>query len=94
MGLLTLSKYNSRIGTNWGRSGVPRDVIEEGKKHQVKTISLVKSVEEARDAIANGYALSVCSNYGFSSRRDSTWYSEKEWVMESRNGMGSDGRLS
>ena len=31
---------------------------------------MIKSVEEARDAIANGYALSVCSNYGFSSRRN------------------------
>ena len=87
-GFVDFSKYNSRIGTNWGRSGVPRDVIEEGKKHQVKTISLVKSVEEARDAIANGYALSVCSNYGFSSRRDShgiarksgSWNHAMAWV--------------
>jgi hypothetical protein len=65
-----LSKYNSKIGENWGRTGVPKEVIEEAKKHQVKTISLVTSVEEARDAIANGYALSVGSDYGFSSRRD------------------------
>ena len=69
-GFVDLSRYNSRIGTNWGRSGVPKKVKDEGKKHQVKTISLVKTVEEARDAIANGYALSVCSNYGFSSTRN------------------------
>lgn len=87
-GFVDFSKYNSTIGTSWGRSGVPRDVIEEGKKHQVKTISLVKSVEEARDAIANGYALSVCSNYGFSSRRDSngiarrsgSWNHAMAWI--------------
>ena len=59
------------LGAGWGRRGVPPEIVKEGKKHQVKTISLIKSVEEARDAIANGYALSVCSNYGFSSRRDS-----------------------
>ena len=68
-GFVDFSKYNSSTGTRWGRSGVPKEVKAEGKKHQVKTISLVKSVDEARDAIANGYALSVCSNYGFSSKR-------------------------
>lgn len=70
-GFVNLTKYNSRTGTNWGRSGVPSDVKTEGKKHQVTTISLINTVDQARDAIANGYALSVCSNYGFSSRRDS-----------------------
>lgn len=69
-GFVDLSKYNSSIGARWGSTGVPQNVINEGKKHQVKTISLINTVEQARDAIANGYALSVCSNYGFSSRRD------------------------
>ena len=70
MTFVDLSKYNSSTGTRWGRWGVPKEVENEGKKHQVSTISLVKTVDEARDAIANGYALSVCSGYGFSSRRD------------------------
>lgn len=69
-GFIDLSTYNSSIGSNWGRSGVPRDVIAEGQKHRVKTISNIRTLEEARDAIANGYAISVCSGYGFSSRRD------------------------
>ena len=70
-GFVDFTKYNSRIGTNWGRSGVPSNVKQEGAKHQVTTISLINTVDQARDAIANGYAISVCSNYGFSSRRDS-----------------------
>jgi len=69
-GFVDLSKYDGMLGAGWGRRGVPSEVVKEGKRHQVKTISMIKSVEEARDAIANGYALSVCSNYGFSSRRD------------------------
>lgn len=69
-GFVDFSTYNSSTGTRWGRSGVPSEVKEEGKKHQVKTISLIKTVAEARDAIANGYAISVCSGSGFSSRRD------------------------
>jgi len=69
-GFINLSKYNGSLGAGWGRRGVPSDVVNEAKKHQVKTISLIKSIEEARDAIANGYAISVCSGSGFSSRRD------------------------
>jgi len=69
-GFVNLSKYNGSLGAGWGRKGVPSDVVTEAKKHQVKTISLIKSIEEARDAIANGYAISVCSGSGFSSRRD------------------------
>jgi hypothetical protein len=67
---IDLSVYNSSTGTRWGSRGIPPEVITEAKKHQVKTISLVNTIEQARDAIANGYALSVCSGAGFSSRRD------------------------
>ena len=71
------SVYNSSTGARWGRGGVPSAVKKEGRKHQVKTVSLVTSLEEARDAIANGYSLSVCSNFGFSSRRDQNGYANK-----------------
>ena len=64
-----LSEY-SAIGGRWGRSGVPEDLVKIAAKHQVKTISLISTIEQARDAIANGYSISVCSNSGFSSRRD------------------------
>lgn len=64
-----LSKY-SAIGGKWGRGGVPEALVKEAKKHQVKTISLINTIEQARDALANGYSISVCSNSGFSSRRD------------------------
>jgi hypothetical protein len=67
---IDLSSYQGRVAANWGRSGVPRDLLAEAQKHQVKTVSLLNTVEQARDAIANGYCLSVCSMYGFSSRRD------------------------
>ena len=69
-GFVDLSKYDGMLGAVWGRRGVPDDVVKEGQKHQVTTISNIRTVEEARDAIANGYAISVCSGYGFSSRRD------------------------
>ena len=68
-GEIDLSEY-SAIGGKWGSRGVPEELVAEAKKHQVKTISLVNTIPQARDALANGYSISVCSNSGFSSRRD------------------------
>jgi hypothetical protein len=85
-GDVDLSKYNSSLGANLK---IPKDVyITEAKKHQVKTISTINTIEEARDALANGYSLSVCSGYGFSSVRDkngiakrsSGWSHAMAWV--------------
>lgn len=67
---LDLSKYNANIGIKWGSRGVPSAVKKEARKHPIKTISLITSIQEAKDAINNGYALMVCSNQGFSSKRD------------------------
>ena len=67
---LDFSIYDSEIGIKWGRRGVPENVKQEGQKHQVQTVSLVTTVAEARDALFNGYALAVCSDQGFSSKRD------------------------
>ena len=76
--LVDLSTYNSDIGSRWGRRGVPAKVEEVARKHQVLTISLVTTIGEARDALANGYAISVCSGYGFSSRRDDNGYARQK----------------
>lgn len=69
-GSIDLSSYQGRLSASWGRRGTPEELVKEAKKHQVKTISLINTVEQARDAIANGYCISVCSMSGFSSRRD------------------------
>ena len=74
-GDVDLSKYNSSLGA---KKRIPNSIYKtEAQKHQVKTISNIRTVEEARDALANGYALSVCSGYGFSSRRDSNGIAKK-----------------
>ena len=76
-GIIDLSKYNSKVGTNWGGRGVPDKVVDKADDHQIRTVSLIKSVEEARDALANGYGLSVCSSYGFSNKRDKKGFARK-----------------
>jgi hypothetical protein len=75
-GLVDLSEYNSALGA---RKKIPNEIYKtEARKHQVKTISLVSTVEEARDALANGYALSCCSMVGFSSSRDKNGISARK----------------
>lgn len=69
-GVVDLSKYNGMLGAGWGGRGVPDAVLDLANDHQIKTTSLVRTVEEARDALANGYGIAVCSNYGFNSTRD------------------------
>jgi len=69
-GVIDLSKYNSSIGSRWGSIGVPEEVKKLAQKHQIKTVSNIRTVEEARDALANGYGINVCSGYGFSRTRD------------------------
>jgi len=70
-GVVDLSKYNGMLGASWGGRGVPDAVLDLANDHQIKTVSLIQSVDEARDALANGYGIAVCSNYGFSNKRDS-----------------------
>jgi len=74
-GAVDLSVYNSSLGSS---KRIPFSVYAtEAKKHQVKTISMITTLEEARDAIANGYSISVCSDVGFSSKRDSKGIAER-----------------
>lgn len=69
-GVADFTKYNGNLGAGWGGRGLPDPVIDAANDHQIKTVSLVQTIEEARDALANGYGLAVCSNYGFSNKRD------------------------
>lgn len=51
-----LSKYNSNIGSNWGRSGVPDAVKEECKRHNIGDSTRPTSGEQVMDLLANGNA--------------------------------------
>jgi hypothetical protein len=87
-GFADFSEYDSTKGSRWGRRGVPVKVVQEAERHQVGTISLITTTEEARDALANGYGLSVCSSFGFNvyrdregfCRRDGRWNHAMAWI--------------
>lgn len=65
-----LTTYSGRKAKDWGYRGLPDELEDISREHPVETVSLVTTYEEARDAIANGYPVPVCSNQGFSSQRD------------------------
>ena len=71
-GSIDLSVYDGARAKEWGNpgNGTPRDLLVFSKEHLVKTVSQVRTYEEARDAIANGYPVTVASNQGFTTTRD------------------------
>ena len=66
-----LRTYDYSIAEKWGspRVGVPKELRDIAKETRVKTVSLVTTYEEARDSLANGYALSIASSQAFSTHR-------------------------
>ena len=69
-GNVDLTKYSGSKARSWGRrgAGVPSSLIPIAKQHPILTVSQVKTYEEVRDLIANGYAVTIASNQGFSSK--------------------------
>jgi len=71
-GAIDLTEYSGRRAKDWGgpRAGCPDELEPIAREHPVREVTKVTSYEEARDAIANGYPVSVASMQGFASRRD------------------------
>lgn len=67
--------------TTWG-GGVPNELEPLCKEHPVRTTTLITTWSQAKDALYNGYPIAICSNYGFTDKRDKdgfarqqgTWY--------------------
>jgi len=70
VGRYDLSQYDEARCRAWGRSGVPDDLEPEAKKHPVGDAAAVRNWTEAKKALANGFGIAVCSNQGFTMRRD------------------------
>ena len=61
--------------------------LKERTKTSVKTISLINTIDQARDAIANGYAISVCVIWIFLrrdkhgiARKSGSWNHTMAWI--------------
>jgi intein/homing endonuclease len=77
-GAYDLTNYSGQRIKEWGYNKFPYELEVIADEHPVQTTALVTSYEEARDAIANGYPIVVCSNQGFSSKRDSEGFARAQ----------------
>jgi len=58
--------YSGAIARAWGKNGPPANYIEKAKATLLRTASQVRSADEVRDAICNGYPVPFgASNIGF-----------------------------
>lgn len=85
-GNIDLTTYSGQRARQWGmpRAGVPNELEPIAREHPVKTFTQVKTWEECRDAIANGYPITIASNQGFSSTRDKDGFARASgnWAHE------------
>lgn len=71
-GIVDLSKYDGHIGARWGaRGGTPQPVQDLCRRNKVGTITLVNTVEAARDALFNGYGIHSGQMAAWSSKPNS-----------------------
>lgn len=69
-GSIDLTTYSGERARLWGSRGLPDELEPIARERPIETVSLVTSYNQARDAIANGYPVVVCSQQGFTDRRD------------------------
>lgn len=73
-----LTNYSGKVAKAWGFNELPYELEPTADEHPIQTTALVTSYEEARDAIANGYPVVVCSNQGFTMKRDSEGFARPQ----------------
>jgi hypothetical protein len=69
-GQYDLRSYDESRCREYGRSGVPDELEPLARQHPVKDASNVRSWDECKAAIRNGYPIAVCSSQGFTMQRD------------------------
>lgn len=60
-----LEPYSGAVIRKWATRMPSREWIDAGRKHLVQSAAQVKTPEEVRDAIVNGYPVTIASDVGF-----------------------------
>lgn len=78
-----LTQYSPALAKLWGIKGVPSDLENVAREYPAKTVSLVSSWEEVRDAIAGAKCpVTICSNQGFTTTRDANGFCSPQSVWQ------------
>lgn len=59
------AQTHAALAKKWGRTGLPAELKADARKHLIKSVALVRSADEIKVALQNGYPVFVCSNVGF-----------------------------
>jgi hypothetical protein len=65
-----LREYDEERCREFGRTGVPDELEPLAREHPVQSVANVRTWDECRAAVRNGYPLIVCSSQGFTMTRD------------------------
>jgi hypothetical protein len=61
--------YSGRLARRWGEPpGPPQALMDRAKPHLLKSTALVRTYEQVRDALINGYPVTIASTQGFRMR--------------------------
>lgn len=65
-----LREFSPARCREWGRKGIPDALEPTARNHVIKGCALVKSWEDVKRSIQQGYPVPVCSDQGFAMQRD------------------------
>lgn len=65
-----LTNYTVQRAVEFRTRGLSESLRSKAAEHKMGASAPVRSAEEAKQALLNGYGINVCSNQGFSGRRD------------------------
>jgi hypothetical protein len=75
---IDLATYSGSRAREWGRKGVPNQLEPIAKLNPFERTAQISTTAQARDVIANGGAVILCSSIGFSKRRDRQGFCEPD----------------
>lgn len=71
------TRYSSKNAGIYGSKTPPDSWREIGKNHRIRTATVLKTYEELRDMLANGYGVTSCGGESFSDVRDENGYATR-----------------
>lgn len=67
---IDLTRYSAKLAGKYGKPAPPEEVRKALSSNLVYVATKLRSFEEVRDFLGNGYGVSTCGGEGFSSTRD------------------------
>lgn len=64
IGTAGVPPYSGTVARRWGDSGPPASLREVAKQYRIKTVAALRTVDDVRDAVVNGYGVTVASPWG------------------------------